>query len=287
MPLCVHSVKPFAPILGHFPETVLALRLRKDLGRKIERKNPQSLYDKIFWLSFNTDTTQWSVLADKYAVRDYVAKKCGDNVLTKLYGVYNSVEEIDYSQLPDQFVIKTNNGCASNFLIKDKNNTDIANINKELSFWLKFPYGELTGEKHYTRIPPKIIAEELLFERENPNATLIDYKFFCFNGVPRYCEVISDRVFGTHIHNKMMYDMDWKAMPECFKKDCPIAPVKKPKTLDQMIEMAITLSKDFKFVRVDLYEVNEEIKFGELTFTPTTHSFTEEFQLELGSMIEL
>lgn len=280
-------LKPFSSIIGRYPEEVFALRLRKDLGRKIDRKNPRSLYDKIYWLCFNTDTSLWSKLADKYVVRAYVAEKCGQDILTNLYGVYNSIEEIDYSKLPNKFVIKTNNGCASNFLIKDKTSTDLKAINKELDFWLKFPYGELTGQKHYTKIPPKIIAEELLYQNDSPNATLVDYKFFCFHGIPYYCEVISDRIFGTHVHNKMMYDMKWKALPECFKEGCPTALVDKPKTLDEMISVAQILSQNFKFVRVDLYEVNGKIKFGELTFTPTTHSFTEEFQLKLGEIIKL
>lgn len=280
-------LKPFSGFIGKYPEEVFAFRLRKDLGRKINRKNPKSLYDKIYWMCFNTDTTLWSKLADKYAVRKYVVEKCSEDILTNLYGVYDSVEEIDYSKLPNKFVIKTNNGCASNILVKDKTSTDLKAINKELAFWLKFPYGELTGQKHYTRIPPKIIAEEFLFQEDNPNATLVDYKFFCFHGVPHYCEVISDRVFGTHIHNKMMYDMNWNAMPECFKEGCPTALIDKPITFNQMKSIAQILSVDFKFVRVDLYDVNGKIKFGELTFTPTTHSFTEEFQLRLGEMIEL
>lgn len=287
MNLIYKLLRPFSPIIGKFPEAVFAFRLSKDLGRKINAKTPVSLYDKIYWLSFNTDTKLWSKLADKYGVREYVAAKCGETVLTKLYGVYDSVNEIDYSVLPNDFVIKTNNGCASNFLIRNKSSVDLNAISKELNFWLKFPYGELTGQKHYTRIPPKILAEELLYQKSNPNATLVDYKFFCFHGVPMYCEVISDRVFGTHIHNKMMYDMEWNAKPEAFNPDCPTALIEKPTTFEDMKEMASILSKDFKFVRVDLYEVNGEIKFGEMTFTPTTHSFTDSFQLELGGYIQL
>lgn len=280
-------LRPFSFILSRFPEEVFAFRLHKDLGRKINRKNPQSLYDKIYWLCFNTDTILWSKLADKYKVREYVTEKCGKTILPCLYGVYDSTKEIDYSKLPNKFVIKTNNGCASNYLVKDKSSTDLDYINKELDFWLTFPYGQLTGQKHYTRIPPKIIAEELMYQESDPHSTLIDYKFFCFHGIPYYCEVISDRVFGTHIHSKMIYDMEWNAMPECFKKGCPTALVDKPLTFNEMKSIAKALSHDFKFVRVDLYEVNGKVKFGELTFTPTTHSFTEDFQLKMGGLIQL
>lgn len=280
-------LKPFSSILGIFPKEVFALRLQKDLGRRINRKKPKTLYDKIFWLSFNTDTTLWSKLADKYAVREFVAERCSFEILTDLYGVYDSISEIDYSLLPNKFVIKTNNGCASNFLIKDKFSVDLNAINKELKFWLDFPYGKLTGQKHYTKIPPKIIAEEYLFQNKEPDSTLIDYKFFCFHGEPKYCEVISNRTFGTHVCNKMIYDMEWNAMPQCFKKDYQCAFVDKPVTFKDMISIAKILSKDFKFVRVDLYEVNEKVKFGELTFTPTMSSFSEEFQIKLGDFINL
>lgn len=280
-------LQPFAPIIGKYPKQVLAFRLYKDLGKKINTKNPKSLYDKIYWLSFNTNTEIWSQLADKYGVRDFVKKEIGEEYLPQLYGVYKSAYEIDYHSLPERFVIKTNNGCASNFLVKNKATTDLVKISKELKFWLKFPYGELTGQKHYTRIPPRIIAEEYLFQEDNPEATLIDYKFFCFDGKPHYCETISERVFGTHLHNKMMYDMNWKSHPDFFKEGCPIKEIKKPQTFEKMKEIAQKLSKGFKFVRVDLYEVNGKIKFGELTFTPTTHNFTEEFQDHLGSLIKL
>lgn len=280
-------LRPLAPIIGKFPKQVLAFRLRKDLGKKINKEQPTSLYDKIYWLAFNTDTTKWSQLADKYGVREFIIKTLGDEYLPKLYGVYKSIDEVDFKALPKSFVIKTNNGCASNFLVKDKETVDLDKIKKELKFWLKFPYGELTGQKHYTIIPPRIIAEEYLHQEKDPNATLIDYKFFCFNGEPFFCETISERVFGTHIHNKMIYDLDWNPHPEYFKPGCPVKEISKPQTFDEMIKIAKTLSNGFKFVRVDLYEVNGKIKFGELTFTPTTHSFTEEFQNQLGNLINL
>lgn len=280
-------LRPFAKIIGKFPKQVLAFRLQKDLGKKINTKNPVSLYDKIYWLSFNTDTTKWSLLADKYGVREHIKKEIGEAYLPKLYGVYESINDVDYTNLPKSFVIKTNNGCASNFLVRDKGNTDLEKIRKELAYWLKFPYGELTGQKHYTRIPPRIIAEEYLFQEDNPEATLIDYKFFCFDGKPHYCETISERVFGTHLHNKMIYDMNWESHPNFFKEGCPMKEVEKPQTFEKMKEIAQKLANGFKFVRVDLYEVNGKIKFGELTFTPTTHNFTEEFQDHLGSLIKL
>lgn len=282
-------LKPFAPIIGKYHKFILSLRYRKALGRSIE-KEPKSFYDKIFWLSCNTDTTIWSLLADKYRVREFVTEKIGEKYLPTLYGVYDSVEEIDYSKLPKSFVIKTNNGCASNFLVRDKENTDLAKISKELNYWLKFPYGELTGQRHYSRIEPKIIAEEFMFQKDNPKAALIDYKFYCFDGKPMYCNVLSERVFNTHHFRKHMYDMDWKPIPSFFAEKGRelLKEIDKPKTFEEMKKVAAILAEGFKYVRVDLYEINGEIKFGEMTFMPGMDmGWNEETQLHFGSLIKL
>ena len=283
-------LKPFAPIIGKYHKFVLSLRYRKALGRSIEKKNPKSFYDKIFWLSCNSDTTEWSRLADKYAVREFIKEKIGEEYLPQLYGVYDSADEIDFDKLPNSFVIKTNNGCASNFLVRDKKNTDLEKIRKELAYWLKFPYGELTGQRHYSRIKPRIIAEEFMYQKKNPKETLIDYKFYCFNGIPTYCNVISERVFNTHKIKKHMYDMNWKPIPDFFneKEKELLKEIEKPITFEKMKEIANILAKGFKFVRVDLYEINGEIKFGEMTFMPGMDiGWNEKTQYEFGSLIKI
>lgn len=283
-------LKPFAPIIGKYHKFILSLRYRKALGRSIEKKNPKSFYDKIFWLSCNSDTTEWSRLADKYLVREFIKEKIGEEYLPQLYGVYDSADEIDFDKLPNSFVIKTNNGCASNFLVRDKKNTDLEKIRKELAYWLKFPYGELTGQRHYSRIKPRIIAEEFMYQKKNPKETLIDYKFYCFNGIPTYCNVISERVFNTHKIKKHMYDMNWKPIPDYFNdKDKELLKeIEKPVTFEKMKEIAKILAEGFKFVRVDLYEINGEIKFGEMTFMPGMDiGWTEETQMHFGELIEL
>lgn len=283
-------LKPFAPIIGKYHKFILSLRYRKALGRSIEKKNPKSFYDKIFWLSCNSDTTEWSRLADKYLVREFIKEKIGEEYLPQLYGVYDSADEIDFDKLPNSFVIKTNNGCASNFLVRDKKNTDLEKIRKELAYWLKFPYGELTGQRHYSRIKPRIIAEEFMYQKKNPKETLIDYKFYCFNGIPTYCNVISERVFNTHKIKKHMYDMNWKPIPDFFneKEKELLKEIEKPITFEKMKEIANVLAKGFKFVRVDLYEINGEIKFGEMTFMPGMDiGWNEKTQYELGSLIKI
>ena len=281
-------LKPFAPIIGKYHKFILSLRYRKALGRSIEKKNPKSFYDKIFWLSCNSDTTEWSRLADKYLVREFIKEKIGEEYLPQLYGVYDSAEEIDFDKLPNSFVIKTNNGCASNFLVRDKKNTDLEKIRKELAYWLKFPYGELTGQRHYSRIEPKIIAEEFMYQEKDPKAALIDYKFYCFDGKPMYCNVISERIFNTHRIKKHMYDMDWKPIPEMFTSTENLQEIERPMTFEKMKEIAGKLAKGFSFVRVDLYEINGKIKFGEMTFMPGMDiGWNDKTQLEFGSLIKI
>ena len=282
-------IRPFAPVLANFQKLILSFRYRWALGRNME-KDPKSFYDKIIWMSCNSDTSIWSLLADKYKVREFVKERIGGEYLPILYGVYNSVKDVDFSQLPNSFVIKTNNGCASNFLVRDKLNTDLNKILKELGFWIKFPYGELTGQRHYSRIEPKIIAEEFMYQKETPQSTLIDYKFYCFDGEPMYCNVISERVFNTHLFKKHMYDMNWKPLPHFFTESSKslLKEIEKPKTFEEMKFVAKQLAKGFNFVRVDLYEINGEVKFGEMTFMPGTDmGWNDDTQLYFGSLIKL
>lgn len=280
-------MRPFSWILKYFPGEILSFRFRRAYHRGLQ-KPPKSFYDKVFWMSIHSDTRLWSELADKYCVRKYVADRCGDEILTKLYGVYYSVNEIDFDKLPDTFVIKTNNGCTSNYFVKDKKQENLDKIRKFLDYYMKFPYGILTGQKHYSRIKPKIIAEEYLIDRTNPNSALHDYKFYCFNGKPTYCWVVSDRELNTHNYKCMMYDMEWNPMKDCFVNQSRLKETPRPGQLDKMIQVATILSNGLNFVRVDLYDVNDEVKFSELTFMPgTDEGFTEEFLSRMGDLITL
>lgn len=274
-------------VAGYFPEQILAIRFWKGLGRSIQRP-PRSFYDKIFWESNNCDTSDWTALADKYGVRNFVSEKVGPSILPQLYGCYEDAEQIDYNALPNQFVIKTNNGCGSNYIVRDKMKAPLGEIRKGLTYWLRFPYGELTGQIHYSRIQPRIIAEELMFQKEEPESTLTDYKFYCFNGVPRYCYVVSDRVFDKkHNHSRMMYDMEWNALYDCFEPSKSLKETDKPIAFEEMKTIASKLSDEIHFVRVDLYEVNGSVKFSELTFMPGMDpGFTEEFQAVMGSILD-
>lgn len=272
-----------APFLARHQGAVLSARFRKALGRR-RQDPPRSFYDKIFWMSEHADTALWTRCADKVGVRGYVAERCGEAVLPRLYATYDSAEEIDFDALPDRFAVKTNNGCASNYLVRSKRDADLEAIRAGLARWLRFPYGELTGQLHYSRITPRILVEELLSQESDPDATLVDYKFYCFGGEPRYCYVVSNRAFDAkHTHSRMMYDVSWRPLDQAFIAGKTLNYISVPNSLSEMLEVAEKLSSGIPFVRVDLYEVNEEVRFSEMTFMPGMDTgFTERFQDELG-----
>lgn len=277
-----------APIFAKNQDRVLSLRFEKALGRK-RQDPPKSFYDKVFWMSAHTDTSLWTRLADKIEVRKFVKERCGEDILPKLYAIYESADNIDFGALPDSFAIKTNNGCASNYLVRSKADADLEAIRSGLARWLRFPYGQLTGQLHYAKIVPRILAEELLFQEEDPDTTLVDYKFYCFDGEPRYCYVVSDRQFDSkHTHSRMMYDMNWNPLSEVFVSGKELCCLSEPVCFGEMQEISATLSGDIPFVRIDLYAVNNVTRFGEMTFMPGMDpGFTERFQEEMGGMLVL
>ena len=167
--------------------------------------------EKILWLSLYSDTSMWSKLADKYRVREYVIDRCGEQYVNKIYGIYNSAIEIDYSLLPKSFVLKTTNSCATNIIVKDKNILNIKETNHKLNKWLKFPYRELTGQLHYTQIEPLIIAEKFMEQTKKANNHSSITNFFAL------MEFLNMSLFiqtgkKTHIIIRLWF-MTWIGMP--------------------------------------------------------------------------
>ena len=148
------------------PEKLFCIRFKRIYGVPLNSRNPKTLYDRIAYLAFHTDTTLWSRLADKIAVRDYIKEKGYGHMLPQLYGVYDRAEDIDYKILPSAFVLKTNNASATNILVRDKTKIDINAINKRLNRWLRINYGRRTCQPHYSRICPRILCEELLVDND-------------------------------------------------------------------------------------------------------------------------
>lgn len=286
-----------------FPVWYAKYLYKKSTGKKLNLKNPKDFNEKIQWLKIYSDTTQWTELADKYKVREYV-KKCGlENILVKLYGVWERADEIDFNKLPDKFVLKTNNSFGKNILVYDKSELDIDNTRRQLNKWVKEKYGLITFEPHYWNIPRRIIAEEFLLDNSTAHlsSSLVDYKLNCFHGEPYYVQVLYNRnnkVIGLPEKDKLkktqlcVYDADWKFLPfmmvGSFKNENPVA-FPKPICFEEMKNICRKLAKPFPHVRVDLYVVNNKIYLGELTFTPGggMNYFPPEIFLKMGEKMDL
>lgn len=300
----------FAPAIGlchflgkHNPELLLKIRYFLTFKKKLNLKNPQDLNEKILWAKLYSDTTQWTTLADKYKVRDYVKQKGLGDCLVKLYGAWDDVNDFDFDQLPENFILKANNGDGkgTNKAVRGKSTLPIAQkaaIVKTIDEWLhRKNIGLLHVEPHYKEIHPMVIAEELL-PTPKGESTLIDYKLWCFNGKVHYILICSDRSGnGAKVH-LMLYDREWNACPQysIFSFGYPKGKIMpKPKNLDKMIEVAEKLSQGFPELRVDLYNLNPEdengkIYFGELTFTSLgglMTYFTPEFLKKAGALFSI
>ena len=246
--------------------TMLKLQYWIKTGRSLNLKNPRRYTEKLQWYKLHYRNPIMRRCVDKYEVRGYVAEKGLDEILVPLYGKYRSVEEIDWNALPDSFVIKSTNGSGglNVALCRDKKELDVAKLKKSL---VGQKIASRTGGREwaYYGLEHGIVVEELLVNEENPEAGVNDYKIFCYNGKPRYIIVDVDRYIG---HKRNFYDENWNRIEAA--SDCPPAEsdVPKPKNFDKMLEIAAKLSEGFPYLRVDLYNLDGKIYFGELTFYP-------------------
>lgn len=277
-------------ILGSIDPKIVAKIMYYEAHHRLpDLKHPEDLDEKINWMKFNSDTSLWSTLADKYEVRNFISQKGLGHTLNEVYGVLESPEDIDFYNLPDSFVIKTTNGSGGGqiMIVKDKSTLDTAKAKSTLHRWLTYTPPYIKAEPHYAGIKSRLLIEKLLSDSGRNSIT--DYKFHCFNGKVESCLVCSERV-GNHAV-KSIYDIDWEVRPECVVekyKDVPL--IKKPKSLDKMIEYSSILSKGFPYVRVDWYEIEGEPVFSELTFTPAggyNKTMSMDYLKHLGSLMHL
>ena len=269
------------------PEKLFAYCYWRQTGLRLNINHPKTLYDKIAYLAFRTDTSEWSRLTDKVAVRDYL-KECGlDDYLPSLYGVWEHAADICFETLPESLVLKTNNASATNILVKQKSDACISEIRKQLDWWMSYDYGYATCQPHYSRIKPMILAEEYL-DVDSERPSLVDYKFYCTSGHPLYVFVYSDREPNTHNAKLSVYDLDWHEHPEFRSKHFPAGQtIEKPRAFEKMCQIASRLSRPFPFVRVDLYDVHGAPVFGEMTFTPGTEVASDKFLIKMGKLVQL
>lgn len=271
------------------PINVARMKYFYKLHRWPDFEHPRDLNEVINYLKFYTDTSAWAGWTDKYAVREKLREAgFGDN-LVQLYGHWTDTAHIDWDSLPEKFVMKSNNGSGDVRIVRKKSDTDLTQLASYFAKMLHRTYGRLEGEPHYRLISPCIIAEELLDSSTQPNgsSSLVDYKIWCINGSPEYIWTCHDR---TGYHAKVgVYDTEWNYHPEhsIFTSHYVESDrlLEKPTCLDRMLEMAAKLSTGFPVVRVDLYEVNGKVYFGEMTFTSQggyMDYFTDDFLHELG-----
>ena len=269
-------------------KTMLRIQYWIKTGRTLNLKNPKRYTEKLQWYKLYYRNPVMHQCVHKYEVRDYVAKKGLQDILVDSYGHFRSADEIDWEKLPDSFVLKTTNGGGGLrvVLCHDKSTLNIDEVKQQLPV-RKAKTHSGGREWAYYGLQPGIIAEQLLVNRENPEAGVNDYKIFCYRGKPKYIIVDVDRYVE---HKRNFYDTDWNRLN--ITSDCPAADreVERPQNLEEMLKAAAKLSEDFPYVRVDLYNVDGKVYFGELTFYPwsgyvqfdpdeTDYLFGEDFEL--------
>jgi hypothetical protein len=227
--------------------------------------DPKTFDEKLQWYKLYYRVPLMTTLTDKYDVRLYLEDKGFAGILNELYGVYNGVDEIDFSKLPERFVIKATHGSSMNIICKDKESMNWKTCRHLMNKWLKRNYYHLGREWAYKNIKPRLICEKYL-ENEECNE-LIDYKFYCYNNKPEVFFVCTGR-FSAEGVKYNAYDMDWNRIYAYKGKPSSDLVIEKPANLQAMITIASELCQGFPFIRVDLYSLKEKIIFGELTFYP-------------------
>lgn len=254
---------------GLSDEKFAKMKYKANTGKSLNLENPITFNEKLWWLKLNNRDPLLTICSDKFKVREYV-KKCGlGHILTKLYGVYDNADDIIFDELPDRVFIKTNHGSGTN-IIWDRNNPfDKEKFRKRFNKALKQNYYWQSREWNYKNIEPKIIVEEFL--EDTNNNSLIDYRFFCFGGKVKILSVDLGICAPDGSHSafpvKNIYDTNFNYLDvKIERKNFDKSLVKKPKNFEKMIEYAEILSKPFPHCRVDLYNIDGKIYFGELTF---------------------
>lgn len=261
------------------------------LGRKLNLNAPQTLSEKIQWLKLNYNNPLVTLGADKVAGREFVAKQIGVEYLIPLIGVYRDARDIDWAQLPKQFVAKINNGCGLNIICIDKYKMNQHEVINKLNSWLKPVYNHYwrNYEWGYKKIRSRILIEQYIGDENNQ---INEYKFMYFNGKLAFIQVPTDRKLDDQFSVKLtFFDKDWNRLP--FKRESnPVSEVDipRPKRFIEMLKASKKLASGFPICRVDFYEVGGEVKFGELTFTPSNglaRFEPEGWDLKLGKMLQL
>lgn len=252
--------------------TILSMLIKNDetyvkwdywggFGKFPDLNNPQTYNEKLCWLKLHARKSEYTMMVDKYDAKEYVKGIIGDEYIIPSYGVWNRFEDINFDSLPNQFVLKTTHDSGWVIICKDKSNFDKDAARKKVAESMKRNLYHTHREYPYKDLKPRIIIEKLMVEAGSDS--LKDYKFFCFDGEVKMLFIATDRPVDTRFD---FFDRDFNHLP--FKQGHPLAskPIEKPEGFEEMIVIAEKLSKGIPHVRVDLYNINGKIYFGELTF---------------------
>ncbi len=264
---------------------------RLKMGYKLNLKNPKTFNEKLQWLKLYANKPEYTQMVDKALAKEYVKPLIGEQYIVPTLGVWDKPEEIDFDALPNQFVLKTTDGGGSVGVVicTDKSKMNREEVIDKLRRALKQNiFGQLR-EQPYKNIKKRILAEKYLSdETSSVTGDLNDYKFYCFNGVVKYCEVITGRRTKKQID---FFDLDWNHIDFTFNDyDYADERPSKPDCFDTLIDVASKLCKDKPYSRIDLYVVGNKVFFGEITLFPASgfRGFhPEEWNVRLGDMINL
>ena len=254
----------------------------RKFGRHYNESNILTFEDKINWICIHDVTKLKGRCADKILLREYSKRILKKDICNKILKIYDNPSQINISELPEQFVLKTNHGSGYNIIVHNKSELDVEKAKKTLSNWLQIDYSQEGAEFHYAFIKRKAFAEEYIGKNINT------YKTFCYHGIPRYIFVykkINGREYRT------FFDMEWNRLDfHCGTRPHPTEIYPKPKTFELMKKYARKLSRPFKLARIDFYEYNGELRLSEVTFTPMNSLFIcekQEHNIELGKYLKL
>lgn len=233
------------------------------LGKKINLKNPKTVQEKLQWLKLNDHNPSYINLVDKIKVKEYVSNIIGKQYIIPTIKIYNDASEINYDELPEKFIIKCNHNSGCYYICNNKKFINPDFIKEKFNRALKRNYYYVFREFPYKNVKPQILIEK--FIEDNNNSEIADYKFYCFEGEPKYLVVIQNRKNKNKSYD--YFDLDWNHLEFCDvgEKNAKEIPLK-PKKFDEMISIVKKLSKGLKHVRIDLYYVKDHIYFGEITF---------------------
>ena len=270
------------------PERYLKYLYNYYTGKKLNLINPIEFNEKIQWYKLYFQPKILNQLVDKYEVRSYVEKKIGGKYLNELYGLYSRPEDIPFEELPEKYVLKATNTSGYNLVVTDNHSLNRKKTRKLLKKWLsKTRYYLRSREWAYKDVEPRLIAEKFL--KEKGKAALIDYKFYCFDGVAKFVDVHLDR---DTVHKQGCYDVRFRKLPfgKNVNYESITSDLDKPSNFEEMVHLSETLASKLPFVRVDFYSVNGKSIFGEMTFYPSggrKDFFPDEYNKIIGDYFKL